>query len=402
MQNIKCNACNKDKLQTLINIGKHPISTHLIKTENDQYKFYDHKYGYCIKCDLVQQTKLVSINKLVPDTVWHLNKEENTHHSDFISKIVNKKIINKENKILFTSHYDNFYFEELKKKQFSSFFFLSKLSYFKNLKNAERQDIIQKSLNPFNAKKVVDDYGNFDVIFCSSILDHSSSIKNFFNFFNKILKNNGILIVEVPDNTKSIKQGNAIFFWEEHRFYFTINSLLNIAKFNKFYKKKLIQYKYPQEDFINAIFCKKNNNLDEIKKKQVNPLVKFNNKFLQFKKKSNKIIDYYKKNNYKIYLFGAGHNSIKFIFFYNLNKIIDNVIDDNPKKFNYLVPSTNINITNSDILKESKTNKILIINGASIKNETKIFQSLKNKFTGKIIKFKSIYTASNKFIFKND
>ena len=35
------------------------------------------------------------------------------------------------------------------------------------------------------------------------------------------------------------------------------------------------------------------------------------------------IMDYYRSKNFDIYIFGAGHNSIKFIFFYNLNKLID-------------------------------------------------------------------------------
>lgn len=402
MQKFKCNVCKKDYLQDLINIGKHPISTHLIKKKNDKFKYYDHQYGYCAKCELVQQSKLVTIKNLKPDNLWKPNKEENTHHADFINKIVSKKIINKNKKILFSSHYDNFYYEELIKRNYSSFFFLNKLNYVKKLKNSNRQDIIQNFMNPINAKKVLADYGKFNVIFCSSILDHSSNLKNFYNFFKVLLKKNGILILEVPDNSKSLDQGNAILFWEEHRFYFSTNSLINSAELNNFHKKLLFKYKYPQEDFINAIFYKKNNNFINSKKKKISPLIKFNNKFLRYKKNSNQIINFYVRNKYKIYVFGAGHNSIKFIFFYNLNKFINYVIDDNPEKLNSLIPSSSIEIKKSNILKSSKKSKILIINGASIKNETKIFNTLKKKFTGRIIKFKSIYTASNKFIFKND
>ena len=67
------------------------------------------------------------------------------------------------------------------------------------------------------------------------------------------------------------------------------------------------------------------------------------------------------------------------------------MINDDPKKLNNLIPSTNIKITNSNILRKSNKNKILIINGANISNETKIFNNLKKKFTGNIIRLKSIY-----------
>ena len=57
MQNIKCNACNKDKLQTLINIGKHPISTHLIKTINSSHWLIQDSF------DVVSNEILDHINK---------------------------------------------------------------------------------------------------------------------------------------------------------------------------------------------------------------------------------------------------------------------------------------------------------------------------------------------------
>lgn len=400
MNLINCECCGKKTTKNSLNLGNHPISKNLNLKVDSKFETFEHKYIYCSKCVLFQQKKFISINKLKKDKNWEANKEENKHHHELIDKIIEDKFIDKNSKIFFTSEYDNLYYEKLKKLKFTNLFKLNQYKIFKLVKNNHRQDIIQKFLNKSNAKKIINEYGKFDIIFVSSILDHSHYLNKFVNFFYLLLRKHGKIIVEVPDQTKLFKSGDVTVFWEEHRFYFNKYSLQKVFYLRNFNLLKLFRFRYSQEDFITGVFNKGKSKVKMKENQKINYFNLFVSKFNSHSTKSRKIIDSLCKKKYKIFIFGAGHSGLRFIYFYDLSNDIYKILDDNPKKINLFVPSTNIQICSISFLKKISLNNILILNAASLEKENIIIDNLKNKFKLQNDNFKSIYSLSPRFIFK--
>ena len=385
----KCSSCNFYN-NNIFSYGPLPNTSNLTNLNKKIIKKFFTLFE-CKSCGLIQQTNLPKLSFIEKN---NSNKEENSHHPNLIEKLIKNKIIKINHKILFISNYDKQFFNLLKKKGFENLYFLDYKKDFKVKFSNLNQEIIQKYLNKKNSNFINDKYGKFDFIFCSSILDHARNLKKVCSFFANLMNENGILGIEVPDNLKHLKSGNILMIWEEHNFYFTEKSSKNCFNNFGFNNIKRYTFEYLQENFIFNLYKKSN-------KKKYNYTCKnlvndFNMKYFEYLNLSNLFIKKF-IYQYKLVIFGAGHNSVKFIYLYNLQNVIDFVIDSNKKKINKYIPGTTIKVINfQNLIKETKNEKILFMISANINNEKKIINDLKNN-TLNDVKFFSIYPKSKLF-----
>ena len=61
-----------------------------------------------------------------------------------------------------------------------------------------------------------------------------------------------------------------------------------------------------------------------------------------------KKLETFRAKGKKVAIFGAGHLAVKFINFYGLDKLVDCIIDDHPKKVGMLLPGSNIPVVSSE------------------------------------------------------
>ena len=178
--------------------------------------------------------------------------------------------------------------------------------------------------------------------------------------------------------------------WEEHIFYFTKKSFLNLLDKAGFKIEYFERYKYSYESILIAIVSIKNSS-EKLSIDLSKPKVFFNNKNLDkdrlvIKKKIKK----YKDKNYNICMFGTGHSALTFINILKLEKQIDMIIDDDNNKINMNLPGSSLKIKNSKILQNM--NKILIFLGVNFESEKKIVKKI-NKLNLKV-KYFSVYKNS--------
>ena len=398
---MSCLSCNSKFEKNLINFGKNSKSSDFVSNirESRKIKKYETVVGVCKKCELIQLKKPINFQKIVPSKRWIINKEENKHHKDFVNILSHKKFFKKDSIILIISNYDEFFLENLQSKGFKKLFKLNIKNDFNVLdKNFFRQEVIQHHLNFVNSIKLIKKLGKFDVIVCTKLLEHTQNFKNFFNFCNNILNKNGQLIIDVPDSSKSLLQGNPTLIWEEHISYFTRDSLMNTLEFHKFKKKLLKVYPYKQEDVIVGIFTKSHkSNLSGVKKRNLFKI--FKTKISIQKKIVKKIFQELKSQNKTIFLFGVGHNAIFFLNYFGIKRFIDFVIDDNKNKIGLYIPFSKIIIRSSKYLKKIKNEKAVCFLSLNIELEKKILDS-KISFFNNGCDFFSIYTDSPRYFLK--
>ena len=321
-----CKSCNSKIENNTINFGSIPKSSDFSKNIKNKKKKYNLKLGSCSQCELIQIINPITYKKLTPKYKWMMNKEENNHHYNLVDRITKNKIINKKSKILALSHYDSKIIIELNKKGYKNTRIFNLKTDININKHSLRQEIIQNFLNKKNSQIFKNKYGNFDMIISSKVLEHTQNLNNFFIFIKNILNKSGLLIIDVPDCEKSLKQGNITMIWEEHIFYFIKKSLINTLNFHGFSKKFFYVYPYKQENSLVGIFTLKKNFIKKTKK--VNLLNIFKKKINIYKNLIHKKLNKYKK----VLIFGAGHNSIIFVNLYKISKYIDYIIDDEKNK----------------------------------------------------------------------
>ena len=219
------------------------------------------------------------------------------------------------------------------------------------------------------------------------MLEHANDLNSFIKGLTQLLKEDGKIIIEVPDSSKSLLQGDVAMLWEEHTYYFTPESLRLELDSHGYSLEKFIIYNYPQEDALIGIFNRnKNFNLE----KRTLPLP-FGEYAIAniFKKKieylkselSNQLSMLIDKFG-KIVIFGAGHRAIMFINLLGVSNLISFVIDDDPNKNNLKIPPAGIDIKSSEELNHNDIG--VCIFAISLNAEEKVKKILSQKINRKI------------------
>ena len=121
-------------------------------------------------------------------------------------------------------------------------------------KNFEKE-IIKSEINYFADNKFYNNF--FDFISINKVLEHIENPKIIMRKIKKILKNNGILYIEVPDAKASIEGKYREEFFIEHLHVFSMKSLRNTLKKIKFKIIKIKSIKENSGKYTLYAFCKK-------------------------------------------------------------------------------------------------------------------------------------------------
>ena len=268
------------------------------------------------------------------------------------------------------------------------------------LKKNQGIETIQNSLNQNKVNKIIDKYGKQDLLIIRHVWEHVYNLGKFANYIKQLIHKNGLILFEVPDYSKLLKNNDYTMIWEEHLFYFNKFTFLNsLRQFNFFIRdcKKIV---YPNEDVLIAIVSVKDSvkiNNSKIEILKINSLAnQFKNNYNKQKKNiHNKLAEL--SENKKIIMYGAGHLGVSFILYFDLKKYITIILDDNKLKNNYFMPGTDIKIKFSKQIKSLSQYYILI--SANQINENKMIKKLIEK-KGKKNKIFSIFSTSKIFIGK--
>lgn len=202
----------------------------------------------------------------------------------------------------------------------------------------------------------------FNLVILRHVLEHINNPINFLKENISLLNN---IFIEVP-SFEWIVENNA--YWDifyEHCNYFTEKSLFYILNKIGFKNIQIIR------EFNNQyfwIYNKKTSNIIEEKYKlDLDSFIHNNNKFIE--KHSDLII----KN--RCYIWGAGAKGISFCNYLDPNnKLIEGIIDINPRKQNKYCPKTGHKIISPDNINK-KIDYIIIMNP---NYETEILENIKN------------------------
>ena len=389
---MNCKFSKIKKTKEIIHFGSFPVCHKFSKGEK-KIKNYKLGLSYCGYCNLFQISKPFPLKELKPIYDWINYNEPEEHLDKLVNTISKLKYVNKKSTISGVSYKEISTISRFFRKGYNKNWILNPYVDLKIKDKKHNLETIQKkisSLSNFkNLKKT-------DVLIVRHILEHCYDIKKFINNLKKMVKKNGYIVFEVPDCEQSFLKRDYVMMWEEHIFYFTKKSLLNLLDKAGFKIEYFERYKYSYESILIAIVSIKNDSENRpiyLSKTKVF----FNNKNLDKDRLviKNKIKKF-KEKNYNVCMFGTGHSALTFINIFKLEKHIDMIIDDDENKTDMNLPGSSLKIKNSKVLKSMS--KTLIFLGVNSESEKKIVSKV-NKYNLKV-KYFSVYRNSKYNLFK--
>jgi SAM-dependent methyltransferase len=86
---------------------------------------------------------------------------------------------------------------------------------------AKGHEVRCEFLSVQGAAELVENYGTFDIAYVRHVLEHVGDLATFFSALRRILRDDALLVVELPQVEAGYVRGNPAILWEEHVSYFT-------------------------------------------------------------------------------------------------------------------------------------------------------------------------------------
>ena len=382
----RCNICNQKFIDKL-SLGKHPCADTFLKNKlkAQTLKKYPLIVAFC-KCShmsLIYPVPNYSRYEKYDYSYTSDNSIVSRNHFKKIATFICKKFkINKKSFVIEAGSNDGTFLKEI--------FNLSKAKVLgvdpaKNITNLAKKKNINTITNYFNhttSKKIFKKFGCADVIYGANVFNHVDNIQDFLYGAKNLLKNNGNLILEVPDLNSLIEKVGFDTIYHEHRHYFSENSINKILNKNGFYIYDIKKINYMSGSL--RVFASKKK-AKKIKLRKIT-LTQFND----FKKKTAYIIERIKRfvrNNSPVVGIGAATKGNTLLNCCGFNdKDINFILDRSSYKINKYTPGSGIKIKKEIKLATNYSALILPWNITKYLLKKKYFKKIKFTSIAKITK----------------
>ena len=385
---IKC-LCG-GSLRKKINFGNLPLINDFKKKKTFKYPTV---LTFCSKCNLVQLKYSVNDKLIYPKNYAYLSgdsKEKIDDYKNLISKIKMKYKI-KQPSIIDIGGNDGSLMLEAKKKGFDTMNIeptnVARLSKKKGIKT------LKKNFNIKLAKQLKFKKKKFDFLVSTNFFAHTNDLKAVIQGSRFILKDKGIMIIEIQYLYKVLSRNGFDSIHQDHRYYYTLNSIkktLEIFNLYIFDAEFLKNNKEILRIYVSKSFKKVTSRFTKILNKENDKTIfskieRLNNFRKTYNYKIKKLINSLKKNKKKICAISAAPRGCVLLNTSNFTKNDIDFVGEvmNSIKIEKLIPGTDIPILNEKMLIQKKPDFIIIL-AWHLKNRlTKIL--LKNGYKGKFI-----------------
>lgn len=384
----KCQICNL-KIKTVFNFGYQPLADDL-KNKIQETVFFPIEIGFCQKCILLQNNYIVDDRKLYNKNYHYrpgITKNVLENFKEMANKIKKLYNLNSNSIVADIGCNDGSLLLEFKKKKIYKLIGIEPTNTIKFVKSKGIRTL-QNYMNEQTAAKAKKFYGKIDVITTTNVFAHTNKLKDFIIGVKKLIKDNGVFIIENHYLGDIIKKKQFDSFYHEHLRTYSLTSLIKLMKYYGFHAIDA----YTSDRYggnIQAHFSlkKNNNNLNNINKilrnekkiklDKISTYIKFYN---EINKVKNKIDDYLLKNKDKKIIAKAfpARASVLLHYFSSIKDHIDFIAEQPTSlKLNKYAPGTSVPILSEKKIKKYKPDIIIVL-------AWHLFQTIKNKWKKKL------------------
>ncbi len=328
-------------------------------------KFYPFHLVYCVNCGFIQIENPIDPNILYENYFTVSGWKSQPHVPRLVEVMESIFCLGEFDKILEIGCNDGSFFDYLRERRYSNLVGIEPTLDSFQIAKEKGHNVFHKFWNYEYAKNFVSTEGKFDLVITRQVLEHISNLEDFMQAIHLSLKENGGLIIEIPDSQWNLDYLD-YSLWEEHVNYFTIESLRNLLALNGFQIIHSETTLFSGKALI--VYCEKSTrNTTGVKNSHNDKIINYGKIYPKFKSSLQKYLDSYKN----VAVYGCGARSCNFVNFLGIKDHIKFFIDDQKEKQNAFVPGCGLEILNSENIFD-KAKHILL--GVNTENEFKVLK----------------------------
>lgn len=390
METIKaCRICGGSSIKTFFDLGSQPLANSLLKSPDEEEKFYPLSLSWCEDCCLVQLNETVDPKELFSTYVWvtGTSKTANEFADKFYKEFVGRAGGSKEKYVLEIASNDGTFLKPFLRDGWK----VLGVDPAKNIADAANKEGIPTECVFFGkeaAEELLEKHGPARLVFARNVLPHVANTHDFIEGLRESLAADGVLAVECH-YAKIILEGlHYDSIYHEHLCYFTLKSLESLLESHGLFVFDMTRSPISGGSII--VYAKKNKIKPspevmryrvEEEKNGTNNLRSWEDfaaKSLGHKKKLLKILNEARDGGERIIGWGASARSSTMLNFCGIDsKVVSAIIDINPLKQKLFTAGTHIPIQSAEILMKTKPTLVFIL---AWNFADEIIETLRNKF----------------------
>ena len=397
--NKNCQVCDSNNVNLLIDYGLQPITNRYgVKPYEDDY-YNSLNIGQCQYCGLIQLITPVPASEIIPRVDW-LRYTEEEEHLDSIAKIICSLDNLPENpSVCGITYKDDSLLKRLEERKFKKIFRIDPLDDLGIKQKGVAGETVIPKLNPSSVKKISNKHGYFDVVIARHTLEHALDTQFFLSTLWGILKPEGYIVFEVPDSTKQLINKDFTMPWEEHILYFVPETFKSSFNHTSYKLHKYYHFSYKQEDVQVAIIQKDKNHISKhphTSQEVLKLAEQYAESYRNYKEIIYSYLKQYKEKIGKVVFYGAGHNAAVFINIFQIEELIEFIVDDTIQKQKLYLPGTSLQIKSSEHLIIENASLCIMCMNINIQN---IIMEKHEKFISDGGIFTSLYPVHKNSLF---
>ena len=227
----QCRICNGESVELLLDFGKQPIVHHLQYEPNVEVPLYPFELGVCTECLFLQLLQPID-----PDILYQnyftLSSWKNQPHAKRLIEVMKALAgLCESCSILEVGCNDGSFMQMLLDEGVQDLIGVEPTKD----SNQIAQSLELKIINDFFGPHLLSELGNnrFDLVISRQVLEHVIDLHDFLSTIRQVLKDDGTLVIEIPDSQWNLEQLDYAL-WEEHVNYFTLNTAKQLLSRNGF------------------------------------------------------------------------------------------------------------------------------------------------------------------------
>jgi len=365
-----CRISDSENLKTFFSLET-ALAGGFLKNENlcKEEKKYPLTVSFCPESSLVQVNEIVSAEVLFSDYFYKTGsiKTLTNHFSEMAEEY---KLISNNKNIVEIGCNDFSMLGNLIGSQYKKIIGVDPSNVSKNFQPTGTI-LYNTCFNSEIADKIVIEHGRADIISASNCFAHIENIKDVTLGIKKLLSKNGTAVIEVHWLGNIIKNYQFPFIYHEHMYYYSLKAmeyLMSQFDLSIFDVKHINIHGGSIRYYICHNGAKEiRENVASLEKEERELNLYDENTYLNYSEQVKllglelkNLIAKLKKENKKIYGYGASGQANTLMAFYGITKDeIPLIIDDAPLKVGCYTPNNHIPIVNSDILNTEPPDYIL-------------------------------------------
>ena len=223
-----CRSCGYQELQRFLSLGCTPLANALITEDQlgTTEETYPLELAFCSRCTLVQLTESISPEKLFREYVYFSSFSETMlHHAEALSSaLIGSRNLDAQSLVIEVASNDGYLLRYYKRKGVP----VLGIEPATNIARVAEQRGIPTLCDFFGetlAERLRKDKFQADVIHANNVLAHVPDLNGFVRGLRRLLKPDGVVVVEVPYVYEMITHCEFDTVYHEHLSYFSLTAL---------------------------------------------------------------------------------------------------------------------------------------------------------------------------------